>query len=157
LRISDDGPSPDSHVGRKGAFQVTVAECDSPRPRTAPVCPTRSLALTGALVLAAAAGDDGPYTGRDEVEGGAGGAGVGGGVGVGSQFQGQALGQAVEIEGGEGRIGVVRDLAALLPVVDDRGLAVFRPPRGRRCPPAKPDAGRRRYGPCRSGTGPGRS
>lgn len=42
LRISDDGPSPDSHVGKKGAFRVRVAECDSPRPRPAPACPSGS-------------------------------------------------------------------------------------------------------------------
>lgn len=64
LRISDDGPSPDSHVGKKGAFRAMVGWCDSSgltRFRLVP--PGRS------LVPAATAGKDGPRVCRDQVEG----------------------------------------------------------------------------------------
>lgn len=77
-------------------------------------------ASLGLLVLAAAAREDRLDACGDEGEGGAGGGGVGIGVGVGAELQGQALGQGVEFEGGEVLIGVVRHLAALLPVVDGR-------------------------------------
>lgn len=63
LRISDDGPSPDSHVGKKGAFRVRVAECDSPRPRPAPARPSGACAHSHG---AAVAGEGGPYAGRDQ-------------------------------------------------------------------------------------------